>query len=90
MFREDARSTAQAHAQAHAQAVLTTLRSSNARTYARDLQRTTYLGLETYVSNARRGAEENWPQEELPAEVEAPPEPESPPAEYMHVMSAEG
>jgi hypothetical protein len=35
---------------------------SNARTYARDLQRTNYVFLETYVSNARGGAEENWPE----------------------------
>ena len=50
------------NAQAHAQALQRVLGFSNARTYARDLQRTTHLDLETYVSNARRGAEENWPE----------------------------
>jgi hypothetical protein len=52
---------APSNAQAYAQALLTTLRLRNARTYARDLQRTTYLYLETYVSNAPGGAAENQP-----------------------------
>lgn len=48
--------------QAYARALRVLFDSSNPRTHARDLQRTTYFDLETYVSNARGGAEENWPK----------------------------
>jgi hypothetical protein len=42
------------NAQAHAQALLTKVRFSNARTYARNLEPTYFVFL-TYVGNARRG-----------------------------------
>ena len=47
---------APSNAQAYARAMQLAFGFSNARTYVRNLQRTTHLYLETYVSNAHRGA----------------------------------